>query len=56
MEETQFPDARLLFDWGMLMEKMGKHQEAAALYQRAALIDPNDLSIKFKLKSQGREW
>src|SRR2546422_716362 len=56
VEETQFPDARLLFDSGMLMEKMGKHQEAAALYQRAALIDPNDLSIKFKLKSQGREW
>jgi len=56
VEETQFPDARLLFDWGMLMEKMGKRQEAAALYQRAALIDPNDLSIKFKLKSQGREW
>jgi len=56
VEETQFPDARLLFDWGMLMENMGKHQEAVALYQRAALIDPNDLSIKFKLKSQGREW
>jgi hypothetical protein len=55
VEETQFPDALLLFNWGRLMERMGKQDEATALYKRAALIDSNNLSIKFKLRSLARE-
>jgi len=51
VDATHFPDARLLYDWGLSLEKIGKNQEAVEVYRRAALIDPNDLIIKTKLKS-----
>ena len=51
VELTRFPDSRLLFDWGMLMEKMGRKSEAAALYERASTIDPGDLSIRYKSRT-----
>jgi hypothetical protein len=50
IEDSDHPDARLLFSWGRLLEAMGKVPNAIAAYQRAAIIDPTDEGIKMKLK------
>ena len=50
IENTEFPDAKLLFSWARILESMGKMPTAVAAYQRAALIDPDDEGIKMKLR------
>ena len=55
IENTDFPDAKLLFSWGRILETMGKTPTAVAAYERAALIDPTDEGIKTKLKQFRRE-
>ncbi len=47
--DAQFPDPRLLFDWGRSLEGTRRPSEALEAYRRAALIDPNDFAIKQKL-------
>jgi tetratricopeptide (TPR) repeat protein len=49
IQNTEFPDAKLLFSWGRLLEASGKTPNAVAAYQRAAVIDPTDVSIQKKL-------
>ena len=50
IENTEFPDAKLLFSWARILESEGKMPTAVAAYQRAALIDPEDEGIKLKLR------
>jgi protein O-mannosyl-transferase len=50
IQNTEFPDAKLLFSWARLLEKTGKTPAAVAAYQRAALIDPSDEGIQMKLR------
>ena len=50
VSNTDFPDAKLLFSWGRLLESMGKTPTAVEAYERAALIDPADAGIRAKLK------
>ena len=50
IENTEFPDAKLLFSWARILEATGKTPTALAAYQRAALIDPTDESIQMKLR------
>lgn len=54
IENTDFPDAKLLFSWGRVLEAMGKTPTAIAAYERAAIIDPADEAIRMKLKQMGR--
>jgi tetratricopeptide (TPR) repeat protein len=44
--DAQFPDPRLLFDWGLSLERLGRMDEALEAYRRAARLDPDDLSLK----------
>jgi tetratricopeptide (TPR) repeat protein len=48
-ENIPFPDANLLFSWGLTREKLGKQSEAIDLYRRAATINPSDLEIQHRL-------
>jgi len=50
IQNTEFPDAKLLFSWARLLESTGKTQSAVATYKRAALIDPTDEGIRMKLR------
>jgi tetratricopeptide (TPR) repeat protein len=50
IQNTEFPDAKLLFSWARLLEQTGKTPAAVAAYQRAALIDPADEGIQMKLR------
>jgi tetratricopeptide (TPR) repeat protein len=50
IQNTEFPDAKLLFSWARLLEKTGRTPAALAAYQRAALIDPADEGIQTKLR------
>ncbi len=54
IQNTEFPDAKLLFSWARLLEAKGKTPIAVAVYERAALIDPSDESIKMKLRQLAR--
>jgi tetratricopeptide (TPR) repeat protein len=55
VQNTEFPDAKLLFSWGRILESTGsKTPEALEVYERAALIDPTDEGIKMKLRLLGR--
>ena len=47
--DAQFPDSRLLFDWGRTLERTSRPAEALQAYRRAALIDPNDFAIRQKV-------
>jgi tetratricopeptide (TPR) repeat protein len=49
IQNSEFPDAKLLFSWGRVLEGMGNTPTAIAAYQRAALIDPTDEGIRMKL-------
>ncbi len=49
IRNTDFPDAKLLFSWGRILETMGRTPTAVAAYERAALIDPADEGIRAKL-------
>ena len=53
VKEANFPDPRLLYDWGRSLEKTGRPAEALAAYQRGAAIDPNDAAIRQKLEQIG---
>ena len=46
---TAFPDPRLLFDWGVALERLGKPSEALDAYRRAVLLDPADALIQSRL-------
>ena len=50
IQNTEFPDAKLLFSWARLLETTGQTPAALAAYQRAALIDPTDEGIRTKLR------
>jgi hypothetical protein len=50
IQNTEFPDAKLLFSWARILEAEGETATALAAYQRAALIDPTDEGIKMKLR------
>ena len=50
IQNTEFPDAKLLFSWARLLEAKGETSAAVAAYQRAALIDPTDEGIQKKLR------
>src|SRR5438034_6377080 len=50
IQNTQFPDAKLLFSWARILEASGEVPTAVAAYQRAAVIDPNDENIRTKLR------
>ena len=50
IQNTEFPDAKLLFSWARILETTGKTPTAVAVYERAALIDPTDEGIKMKLR------
>jgi len=44
--DTEFPDPRLLFDWGLSLERLGRSSEALDAYRWAASLDPDDLSLQ----------
>jgi len=50
IQNTEFPDAKLLFSWARLLEAKGQIPTAMAVYERAALVDPTDDVIKMKLR------
>ncbi len=54
IQNTEFPDANLLFSWARIMEAAGKTPSAVAAYERAALIDPSNEGIKMKLRQLAR--
>jgi tetratricopeptide (TPR) repeat protein len=39
---SQFPDPKLLLDWGLALERVGKPAEALDAYRRAAILDPQN--------------
>jgi Flp pilus assembly protein TadD len=49
IQRTDFPDAKLLFSWGRILETMGDAPTARQAYERAAIIDPSDEGIQAKL-------
>jgi protein O-mannosyl-transferase len=50
IQNTEFPDAKLLFSWARLLEDSGRTAAAMAAYERAALIDPSDEGLRMKLR------
>ena len=50
IENSEFPDVKLLVSWARTLEALGKTPTARAAYQRAALIDPADEGIQAKLR------
>ena len=44
--DTRFPDPRLLFDWGLSLERLGRSSEALDAYRRAAGLDPDNLLLQ----------
>ena len=50
INNSEFPDAKLIFSWARLLESKGEIPTAVAAYQRAALIDPTDQAIQTKVK------
>jgi tetratricopeptide (TPR) repeat protein len=54
IQNTDFPDAQLLFSWARLLEARGNTPTALATYERAALIDPTDEVIKMKIRQLTR--
>ena len=53
VESIPNPDAMLYFMWGRSLEDSGDNSSAIAAYQRAALIDPDNVFIRQKLASLG---
>ena len=51
LESIPYPDAMLYFMWGRSLEDTGQSKSAAAAYQRAALIEPENVVFKHKLES-----
>ncbi len=55
IQNSEFPDSKLLVSWGRLLEAQGKTPTAMAAYERAALVDPANEEIKTRLKQLTRE-
>jgi tetratricopeptide (TPR) repeat protein len=51
VESIPYPDSMLYFMWGRSLEDTGDKQSAIRAYERAALIDPQNVFIKQKLTS-----
>lgn len=49
IDNSPYPDALMLFMWGLSLEETGQKDAALAAYERAALIDPGNMFIKGKL-------
>jgi tetratricopeptide (TPR) repeat protein len=45
VESIPFPDSMLYFMWGKSLEALGQTQSAIAAYERAALIDPENVFV-----------
>jgi tetratricopeptide (TPR) repeat protein len=54
IQNSEFPDAKLLVSWARILESEGDTGTAVGAYQRAALIDPTDENIRMKLKQLAR--
>jgi tetratricopeptide (TPR) repeat protein len=50
VENAQFPDAKLLYSWGHVLEALGRAPTAIAAYERASKIDPKDENIRLRLR------
>jgi tetratricopeptide (TPR) repeat protein len=50
LQNTEFPDAMLLYSLARILEKTGRTPSALATYERAAVIDPTDDVIKMKIR------
>ena len=55
IQNTEFPDAKLLFSWARILEAKGETPRARSIYERAALIDPADEGIRSKLQQLGHQ-
>jgi protein O-mannosyl-transferase len=44
--DAGFPDPRLLYDWGLSLERLGRRSEALEAYRRAAYLDPDDILLR----------
>jgi tetratricopeptide (TPR) repeat protein len=49
VESIPYPDSMLYFMWGRTLEDNGKTESAVGAYERAAVIDPNNVFIKQRL-------
>lgn len=49
VDNSPFPDALMLFMWGLSLEETGQRDSALAAYERAGLIDPANRFIQEKL-------
>ncbi len=49
IDNSPYPDALMLFMWGLSLEETGQKDSAVAAYERAASIDPANMFIKEKL-------
>ena len=54
VQNADFPDAELLASWARSLEALGRTPSAVAAYERAALINPNDIGIQTELKQLTR--
>jgi len=50
VENAQFPDAKLLYSWGHVLEELERTPKAIAAYERASRIDPMDQNIRSRLR------
>ena len=51
IETIPYPDAMLYFMWGRSLEDTGQTKSAAAAFEHAALIEPENVVFKHKLES-----
>jgi cytochrome c-type biogenesis protein CcmH/NrfG len=51
VHNISYPDSLLYFMWGRSLEETGNAQSAIMAYERAALIDPDNVFIKQKLSA-----
>jgi protein O-mannosyl-transferase len=51
VESIPYPDSMLYFMWGRTLEGTGQKESAVTAYERAALIDPQNVFIKEKLNN-----
>jgi protein O-mannosyl-transferase len=54
LSHIRFPDSQLLLTWGQSLENLGQKDSAIAAYERAALIDPQNLLIKKRVADLSR--
>jgi len=51
VDSIPYPDSMLYFMWGRTLEDTGQKESAVGAYERAAVIDPQNVFIKQKLES-----